>query len=94
MGENFGQDTVWEKHLGKELRNTNVEVEAILNEKMITLQDVMNFKVGGTVLLDCTPEDEVILRCGGIPVTSGTLGKVGDHIAIAVSEPVRRKSKE
>ena len=94
MGENFGQDTVWEKHLGKELRSTNVEVEAVLNEKMITLKDVMSFKVGSTVLLDCSPEDDVTLRCSGIPVTTGTLGKVGDNIAIAVNDPIKRKMKE
>ena len=94
MGENFGQDTVWEKHLGKELRSTNVEIEAVLQEIQVTLKDVMGFNVGSTVLLDCSPEDEVTLRCGGIPVTTGTLGRVGDHIAIALKESIKRKAKE
>lgn len=94
MGENFGQDTVWEKHLGKELRSTNVEVEAVLNEKTVTLKDVMSFKVGSTVLLECTPDDDVILRCGGIPVTTGVLGRVGESIAISVNESIKRKLKE
>ena len=58
MGDNFGQDTVWEKHLGKELRSTNITMDAVLHEKMVTLKDVMSFKVGTTVLLDCTPEDD------------------------------------
>jgi flagellar motor switch protein FliM len=91
MGENFGQDTVWEKHLGKELRSTNVEIEAVLPEKMVTLKDVMELKVGSTMLLDCTPDDDVTIRCGGIPVTTGTLGKVDDHIAISLNGPIRRK---
>ncbi len=93
MGENFGQDTVWEKHLGKELRSTAVELEAVLNEKTVALRDVMGFKVGNTVMLDCTPEDEVTLRCGNIPITTGIMGKVGDNIAISVSESIRRKKE-
>lgn len=94
MGENFGQDTVWEKHFGKELRNTNVEVEAVLKEKTVTLKDIMSLKVGSTMLLDCTPEDEVTMRVGGIPVTTGMLGKVEDNVAISLNEPIKRKMKE
>ncbi|MDX2073619.1 MAG: flagellar motor switch protein FliM [Alphaproteobacteria bacterium] len=93
MGENFGQDTVWEKHLGKELRNAAVTVETVLQEKSITLKDVMSFKVGSTLLLDCTPEDEVTLRCGGIPITTGILGKVGDNIAVSLTDDIKRKVK-
>lgn len=93
MGENFGQDTVWEKHLGKELRNAAVTVETVLKEKTITLKDVMSFKVGSTLLLDCTPDDEVMLRCGGIPITTGILGKVGDNIAVSLVDDIKRKTK-
>jgi flagellar motor switch protein FliM len=94
MGEKFGQDSVWEKHFGKELRNTNVDVEVILDEKVVTLGDVKNFKVGSTILLNCSPEDEVTLKCSGVPVTKGKLGRVGDNIAVSLSEAVKRISKE
>lgn len=94
MGEKFGQDTVWEKHLGKELRSTDVAVEAILNEKEITLGDVMRFRVGSTILLDCMPEDDVILKCGGVPITKGKLGRMGDHMAIAISDAVAGRQRE
>ncbi len=94
MGENFGHDTVWEKHLGKELRNASVTVEAVFNEKTVTLKDVMSLKVGSTLLLDCSPEDEISLRCGGIPITTGILGKVGDNIAVSLMDGINRKSKE
>lgn len=94
MGENFGQDTVWEKHLGRELRNTAVSIEAILQEKEVSLKDVMSLKVGSTLLLDCTPDDVITLRCGGIPVTTAMLGKVDDSVAVALNDPIRRKLKE
>ena len=94
MGENFGQDTVWEKHLGKELRATNVEIEAIFDQKMVTLGDVMSLKVGSTLLLDCKQDDPITLRCGGIGVTTGSLGRVEDKIAISVHEEIKRKIRE
>lgn len=94
MGENFGQDTVWEKHLGKELRSTVVEIEAVLDEKSVTLKDVMSLKVGSTLLMDCAPDDPVTLRCGGIAVTTGILGRIGDNIAISIQDSIKRKLKE
>ena len=94
MGEKFGQDTVWEKHLGKELRHTHVAIEAVLDEKEITLRDVMHFKVGSTILLDCMPDDDVILKCGGVVVSRGKLGRVGEHMAIAVSDSVADRQEQ
>jgi flagellar motor switch protein FliM len=94
MGENFGQDTVWEKHLGRELRNTAVTVEAVLKEKEITLKDVMEFKVGSTLLLDCNMDDDLTLRCGGIPVTTAMMGRVGDKVAISLNDPIKRRLKD
>lgn len=90
MGEKFGQDTVWEKHLGKEVRHTNVDLEVVLDEKMVTLGDIMNFKVGSTILLNCAPDDEVTVKCSGTPITTGKLGRVGENIAVSLSEAVKR----
>ncbi len=94
MGENFGQDTVWEKHLGKELRNTAVTIEAVFDEKTVTLKDIMSLKVGSTMLLDCGPDDDLNMRVGGVPVTTGVMGRVGEHIAISLKEPIKRKFRE
>lgn len=94
MGERFGQDSVWEKHLGDEVRLANVPVRAILDEKIVPMGDVIDFKVGSTLLLDCTPNSEISLRCGDVTLTRGKLGRVGDKIAISLTQPVRKKNKE
>ena len=94
MGENFGQDTMWEKHLGKELRNAHIEVEAIFKEKNVTLKDVMALQVGSTLMLDCKQDDPVFLRCGGIPVTTGIMGRVDDAIAVSLNDVVKRRLEE
>jgi len=94
MGENFGKDTVWEKYLGKELRGANIEVEAIFNEKEVSLKDIMSLQVGSTMLLDCSPDDDITLRCGGIPVTTGTLGRVKENIAVSIHDAVKQNARE
>lgn len=89
MGEKFGQDSVWERHLGREVGQTYIDVEAVLDERKISLGEVVSLKIGSTVLLDITPEDPVQLRCGGVPLTTAQVGRVGDKIAIAVNEDIR-----
>lgn len=94
MGENFGKDTVWEKYLGKELRGTNIEIEAVFAEKQVPLRDIMSLQVGSTMLLDCSTEDDISIRCGGITVTTGSLGRVRENIAVSIHEPVKQKTRE
>lgn len=93
-GENFGQDVVWNSHFGKEVRNTDVSVDAVLHETVMTLGEVMRLQVGSTIILDCKPDDEVALKCGEVALTSGTLGRVEDRVAIKLSKPVSDSAKE
>ena len=37
MGERFGRDAIWENHLMEQLWDTNIEIKAVLKEKMIKL---------------------------------------------------------
>lgn len=94
MGEKFGQDKLWERHLAREVRSVKLDVEAILNEKKMQLNDVLNFKVGSTLLLDCEPDDPVVLKCQGIEVGTGKVGRVGDNVAIRLSDPIRSRPEE
>lgn len=90
MGEKFGQDSVWERHLGREVGQTSIDVEAVLEERNISLGEVVNLKIGSTILLDIAPDDPVQLKCGGVPLTTAQIGRVGDRIAIAVNEDIRQ----
>lgn len=94
MGEKFGKDVVWEAHLGKELQNTFVDVEAVLGKKATYMSDIMKLKVGSTIMLDNEPGDEVILRCRGIPVLSGNMGRSEDNIAVQVTNVITKKMRE
>ncbi len=93
MGEKFGRDSIWETHLVRELYNTDVALEAILEEHVMTLGEVLGLEVGQTLMLNAQAESEVELRCGGIPMVSGRVGKLGQHVAVKI-EKVINKHKE
>lgn len=90
MGEKFGQDSVWERHLGREVGQTYVDVQAVLDERRISLGEVVNLKIGSTVLLNTTPDDPVRLKCGGVELTTGRLGRVGDTMAVSLNDDIRK----
>ncbi len=87
MGEKFGRDTIWEAHLAHELHRTRLDVDAVLNEQVMTLADVMTFKVGQTILFNASPEDPVELRCGGVTLASGRIGRSGGAVAVRIIDP-------
>ncbi|MDZ4868143.1 MAG: flagellar motor switch protein FliM [Alphaproteobacteria bacterium] len=91
MGEKFGRDSIWEGHLATELWRTNVDIEAVLDELPLSLNDVMNFEVGQTLLLNVGPEARIELRCGGVGLLNGRMGRVGHQVAVRVENTIRKR---
>ncbi len=89
VGEKFGQDSVWERHLGREVGHTQVDIEAVLDERSMAFGEVMKLKIGSTMLFDVSPETPVKIRCAGVPLTTAQVGRVGDKIAIAINEDLQ-----
>jgi flagellar motor switch protein FliM len=90
MGEKFGRDSIWESHLATELWSTKVDIQAILDEQAMPLNQVMNLEVGQTLMLGATPESKIQLRCGGVPLLTGRMGRVGTSVAVKVDEAIER----
>ena len=88
MGEKFGRDNIWEGHLATELWSTQVEVRAVLDEQAVPLSTVLNLEVGQTLMLHATPDSDVHVRCGQIPLTRGRMGRRGSNIAVQVTSPL------
>lgn len=86
LGEKFGRDSIWEGHLANEIWHTDVEIEAILDTVDVSLNDIMNLKIGEQILLNAGPESNVRLRCGDVPLFDGKIGRKGGHIAVQVSK--------
>jgi flagellar motor switch protein FliM len=91
MGEKFGRDSIWEGHLATELWRTNVEIEAVLDELPMSLNRVMNFEVGQTLMLNVGPEARIEMRCGGVALLGGRMGRVGHQVAVRVENTIRNR---
>lgn len=89
MGEKFGRDSIWENHLATELWSTDVEIEAVLDEQVMTLGQVMALEVGKTIMFNATPESVVMMRCGGIPMVEGRMGRMGNNIAVKIDRTLK-----
>jgi flagellar motor switch protein FliM len=88
-GEKFGRDSIWEGHLANELWNTNVEIQAILDEQIMTLKEVSRFRIGETFMLRARADSDVVLRCGGVngvSMITGRMGRSRDAVAIRVDK--------
>lgn len=91
MGEKFGRDSIWESHLATELWRTNVDIEAVLDELPMTLNQVMNLEVGQTVLLNVGPDAPIELRCGGVGLLMGKMGRVGHQVSVRIENTVKNR---
>lgn len=84
MGEKFGRDTIWENHLATALWNTDLTIDAVLNEQSMGLREIMDLKVGSQIIFNCGQDPDVELRCGGQPLVLGRMGRKGKNIAVRV----------
>ncbi len=90
MGEKFGRDSIWESHLATELWSTKVDIEAILDEQVMPLHQIMNLEVGQTIMLGATPDSKIELRCRGVPLLTGRMGRAGSSVAVRVDAAIER----
>lgn len=91
MGEKFGRDSIWESHLIKELLHTDLEVDAILDEVMVDLSEVISWKVGSHLQLNATPDSLVKVVCGNIPLFMGNVGKKTGNVAIKIDHIINNE---
>lgn len=86
MGEKFGRDSIWENHLTHELYKTDVSLQAVLGEKTVTLNEILNWKIGTRVMFSTTVDDELELRCGHFPMFRGPVGQKQGNIAVRIEK--------
>jgi flagellar motor switch protein FliM len=88
MGEKFGRDNIWEGHLASELWATRLEVRAVLDETQQPLRQLLDLKVGDTMMLDAAPDSPVMLKCGAVELSRGNVGRMGHSLAVRVDTPI------
>ncbi|NHN83367.1 flagellar motor switch protein FliM [Acetobacter musti] len=86
MGEKFGRDSIWETHLAEKLRDTDVQLEAVLGEQTMKLSEIVDLKPGSVIVLEHQLEQPVSLRCGQIEMFTGKVGRKKENMAIRIEE--------
>ncbi|UUX50483.1 flagellar motor switch protein FliM [Nisaea acidiphila] len=90
MGEKFGRDSIWETHLANELWATDIELEAVLDQVVLSLNDVLNWKPGTRLLLNASPKSTIDMRCGDVPLFVGGMGQRNGNIAVKINQKLRK----
>lgn len=84
MGERFGRDTIWENHLMSQLWDTDVEIKAVIKETEARLSDVSAWQKGSFLPLEITPEDNISVFCGDVPLFKGAMGRKENNVVIKI----------
>lgn len=93
-GESFGVDMSWENYLSNEVKSTKVSVEACLDTKVLTLRELDNLKVGSTIIMNNSPDDEIWIKCRNIKMMMGKLGALNNNMAVQVSKILTKAMKK
>ncbi len=83
-------DNRWQESLRNEVMRCEVPLTSVLVEKVMTLEDVMNFKDGDIIPIDM-PES-VVLTAEEVPVFRGKLGVSDGNYAIQIEEKLTQDS--
>jgi flagellar motor switch protein FliM len=90
MGEKFGRDSIWETHLAEELWNTEITLDAVLDERTMRLSEVMALVPGSRLELNIGPNTQVALRCGSLTLFEARLGRRKNALAVEITRAIPR----
>ncbi|MFC7158164.1 FliM/FliN family flagellar motor switch protein [Pseudidiomarina halophila] len=79
--------------MASELMMTDVSLEAVLDEQQMTLGEVLGLEVGQTMMLNAVPDGDIEVKCSGIPMMRGKIGRMGRYVAIKIDQ-INRKIQE
>jgi flagellar motor switch protein FliM len=87
-GEKLGRDPVWERHLASRIRGARIELVAVLGERTTSLREILELRVGSVLVLGGRADSPVVLRCNGLPVLTGKLGRVGERVSVRIEDRI------
>lgn len=93
MGETLGRDSIWETHLAEELRQTDIVLDAVLDEQVMDFATLLALRVGDTLPLNVSPGTPIQLRCGPIPIFEGRTGRRGRRLAVLIDRVLSQEAE-
>lgn len=86
IGEKFGLDSGWEEDMVERIYNIDLPLQAVIEDNPTTLSKIMSLKVGDTIVTSYKQEQDIIVKCEGVNLFKGQVGKIDDKVAISITE--------
>lgn len=88
IGEKFGTDAGWEESILHRAYSIDLPLEAVILDKPTSLSKIAKLKVGDTIVTSFKEKEDVYIRCGGINLFKGQIGKIEEKVAISITEKI------
>ncbi len=72
----------------KELYNTNFILELVVDGAISSVRELLNLKVGNTLILDKMSNDLFSVLLNGVRISMAKLGKSGDKVAMQLVDEI------
>ncbi|MEP1930470.1 MAG: FliM/FliN family flagellar motor switch protein [Roseibium sp.] len=93
-GEMSGRDKQWTQHFHNEIQRTEVKLEAILEEREMSLSDLSDLRVGQVLELQATARSPVTLVCNEQPIFTCQLGQHDGSYSLQIEELIHEEEKD
>ena len=90
-GDTTTSDPGWSKQMHSEIQRTEVELKAVLEERLLTLGEVANLRVGQVIHLNATPRTLARLECNNELLFWCQVGQLDGLYTLQVKDPVDQK---
>lgn len=91
QSEEMEVDQEWAKRLRSELLQTEVEAVAELGKSRITSAELLNYKVGDTLMLTADVSEPLTLKVEGIPKLTGYPGVLRGNKAVQIEKIIKMR---
>jgi len=91
VGDARASDPNWREKMEAEVQRTDVKLDAVLEEREMTLADVAKFQVGQVIELDSTPRSLARLESNNQVLFWCKIGQMDGFYAMQVADPVDQK---
>lgn len=85
-GEMTNRDKEWTHHFQSEIQRTEVRLQAIMEERQMSLGEIVDLEVGQVIELQATPRSPVKLECNKQPIFTCRLGRLDGAYTLQVED--------
>lgn len=84
FGDTFGTDAIWQSMVSNVLHQVDLPIEAVIINKPMLLKEIVNLKVGDTIVIDHHKDEDVLVRSGNVDLFKAQVGNVDGNISVSL----------